>query len=160
MKHFTTSLSAAALVLTFGSSLAMAQSVTVKDPWIRGTVQGQSATGAFMELTGKSSARLVGADSPAAKTVEVHNMKMENGVMKMFPVEGIDVPAGKTVKLAPGGYHVMMMGLHKPLTEGQKVPLKLTFELANKQRETIDLRVEVRKVVARPKMEGKGHHGH
>lgn len=160
MKRFTTSLSAAALVLTFGSSLAMAQSVTVKDPWIRGTVQGQSATGAFMELTGKSSARLVGADSPAAKTVEVHNMKMENGVMKMFPVEGIDVPAGKTVKLAPGGYHVMMMGLHKPLTEGQKVPLKLTFELANKQRETIDLSVEVRKVVAKPKMEGKGHHGH
>ena len=160
MKRSTISLYAVFLALTFGSSLAMAQSVTVKDPWIRGTVQGQSATGAFMELTGKSSARLVGADSPAAKTVEVHNMKMENGVMRMFPVEGIDVPAGKTVKLAPGGYHVMMMGLHKPLTEGQKVPLKLTFELANKQRETIDLSVEVRKVVARPKMEGKGHHGH
>jgi copper(I)-binding protein len=160
MKRYAMSLSAAALVLTFGSTLAMAQSVTVKDPWIRGTVQGQSATGAFMELTGKSSARLVGADSPAAKTVEVHNMKMENGVMKMYPVEGIDVPAGKTVKLAPGGYHVMLMGLRKPLTEGQKVPLKLTFELANKQRETVDLNVEVRKVAAKPKMEGMGHHGH
>lgn len=159
MKYAAISLFAV-LFLAFGSGLAMAQSVAVKDAWIRGTVQGQSATGAFMELTGKSSARLVGADSPAAKTVEVHNMKIENGVMKMFPVDGIDVPAGKTVKLAPGGYHVMLMGLHKPLAEGQKVPLKLTFELANKKRETLDLNIEVRKVVAKPKMEGMGHHGH
>ena len=160
MNHSAISLSAAILALAFTSSLAMAQSVTVKDPWIRGTVQGQSATGAFMELTGKSSARLVGADSPAAKTVEVHNMKIENGVMRMLPVDGIDVPAGKTVKLVPGGYHVMMMGLHKPLVEGQKVPLKLTFELANKKRETLGLSVEVRSLAGKPKMEGMGHHGH
>jgi len=137
-----------------------AQEVSVKDPWIRGTVQGQSATGAFMELTGKSNARLVGAASPVAKIVEVHNMTVENGVMKMFPVEGVDLPAGKTVKLAPGGYHVMLMELQKPLNAGDKVPLKLTFELANKKRETVDLTVDVRDVKGGAKPESKGHHGH
>ena len=129
---------------------AHAQEVSVKDAWIRGTVQGQSATGAFMEITGKSNARLVGAASPAAKVVEVHNMKVENGVMKMFPVTGIDLPAGKPVKLAPGGYHVMLMDLQKPLNAGDRVPLKLTFELANKKRETVDLSVEVRDIKGQP----------
>ena len=139
----------------------LAQTVTVKDAWIRGTVQGQSATGAFMELTGKSSARLVGAASPAAKVVEVHNMTMEKGVMKMFAVDGLDLPAGKPVRLAPGGYHVMLMELVRPLSAGEQVPLRLTFELANRQREILDLQVEVRDLKgqsARPA--SGGHHGH
>ncbi len=129
---------------------AYAQSVVVKEAWIRGTVRGQNATGAFMELTGKSAVRLVGAESPAAKTVEVHSMRMEKGVMKMSPVKGIDVLAGKTVKLAPGGYHVMMMGLEKPLSTGERVPLTLTFELADKKRETVELSVEVRDIRGKP----------
>ena len=137
-----------------------AQEVSVKDAWIRGTVQGQNATGAFMELTGKSNARLVSAASPAAKTVEVHSMKVENGIMKMFPVDGVDLPAGKPVKLAPGGFHVMLLDLQKPLNAGDKVPLKLTFELANKKRETLDLNVEVRDLTGAAKTEQKGHHAH
>lgn len=140
----------AVFAFTAAITAAQAQEVSVKDPWIRGTVQGQSATGAFMELTGKSNARLVGAASPVAKTVEVHNMKIENGVMKMFPVEGIDLPAGKPVKLAPGGYHVMLMGLQQPLLAGDKVPLKLTFELASRKRETLELSVEVRDLKGQP----------
>ena len=154
----STVIAVAALFLQVG--LSHAQEVRVKDAWIRGTVQGQNATGAFMELTGKSNARLVGAASPVAKTVEVHNMTVENGVMKMFPVEGVDLPAGKTVKLAPGGYHVMLMDLQKPLNAGDKVPLKLTFELANKKRETVDLTIDVRDVKGSAKPESKGHHGH
>jgi copper(I)-binding protein len=129
---------------------AQAQSVSVKDAWIRGTVQGQTATGAFMELTGKSNARLIGVSTPLTKNAEVHNMKMENGVMKMFPVDGIDVPAGKTVRLASGGYHVMLLNLQKPLNAGDKVPLQLTFELADKKRETVDLSVEVRDITGQP----------
>ncbi|MBX9904654.1 MAG: copper chaperone PCu(A)C [Burkholderiales bacterium] len=133
---------------------AQAQNVTVKDAWIRGTVQGQTATGAFMELTAKTNARLIGVSTPLTKAAEVHNMKMENGVMKMFPVDGIDVPAGKTLRLASGGYHVMLMNLQKPLNPGDKVPLQLTFELAdkpeNKKRETVDLMVEVRDIKGRP----------
>lgn len=150
----------ACFALALLSAPLFAQEISVKDAWIRGTVQGQSATGAFMELTGKSNARLVGAASPAAKNVEVHNMTVENGVMKMFPVDGVDLPAGKPVKLAPGGYHVMLMELQKPLNAGDKVPLKLTFELANKKREIVDLNVEVRDIKGNAKADSKGHHGH
>lgn len=123
---------------------AQAQSVTVKDAWIRGTVPGQNATGAFMELTGKSNTRLIGVSTPLTANAEVHNMRMENGVMRMSPVNGIDIPAGKTVKMAPGGYHVMLMNLQKPLNAGDKVPLQLTFELADKKRETVSVSAEVR----------------
>lgn len=132
------------LLVLLCAAPVQAQQVTIKDAWIRGTVRGQSATGAFMEITGKSAVRLVSVSSPVAKIVEVHHMTMENGVMKMFPVAGVDVPAGKTVKLAPGGYHVMLMNLQKPLNAGDKVPLQLTFESAGKKRETMELSVEVR----------------
>src|SRR5215831_15997066 len=81
-----------------------AQTVEVKEAWIRGTVPGQKGTGAFMEITSKRPARLVAAASPAAAVVEVHGMKMEGGVMKMFAVNALDLPANQTVKLAPGGY--------------------------------------------------------
>jgi copper(I)-binding protein len=147
------SLAIIGLILSFVAP-ASALEVTVKDAWIRGTVPGQNATGAFMEITSRHPARLIGASTPAAGVVEIHNMKMENGVMRMFPVTGIDVPAGKHVKLAPGGYHVMMMSLRQPLTAGDKVPLTLTFESADKKRETIELSVEVRDITG-----GRGH-GH
>ncbi|MBX3662381.1 MAG: copper chaperone PCu(A)C [Burkholderiales bacterium] len=145
------------LFTLFCAGAAQAQTVTVRDAWIRGTVQGQSATGAFMELTAKAHARLVAASSPVAGVAEVHNMRMENGVMRMFPVAGIDIPAGRSVKLASGGYHVMLMQLQKPLNAGDKVPLSLTFELADKKRETVELSVEVRDVRGQPV---KSHHGH
>lgn len=125
---------------------ALAQSVEVKDAWVRGTVPAQKATGAFMEITAKTASRLVSAESTAAGTVEIHNMTMQNGVMKMFQVDGIDVPAGKTVKLAPGGYHVMFMGLKHQMKPGERVPLKLTFESADKKRESMELSVEVRNI--------------
>lgn len=142
------------VVATLITSAACAQSVEVKDAWIRGTVPAQRATGAFMELTGKNNARLVAVESPAAGVVEIHNMSMKDGVMRMFPVDGVDVPAGKTVKLAPGGYHVMLMALKQQMKAGDSVPLKLTFELADKKRETLDLAVEVRDI----KGERKGAH--
>jgi copper(I)-binding protein len=134
-----------AALLTF-AQIASAQSIEVKDAWVRGTVPAQKATGAFMEITGKRAVRLVGVASPVAGTIEIHNMSMQNGVMKMFPVEGIDVPMGKTVKLAPGGYHVMMMGLKQQMKPGERVPLDLLIELADKKRETVSLLVEVRDI--------------
>ena len=137
-----TIVSVAALLLAC-CGLACAQSVEVKDAWIRGTVPAQKATGAFMEITGKANVRLVSAESPVAGTVEIHSMSMKDGVMKMFPVDAVDVPAGKTVKLAPGGYHVMMMGLKQQMKPGERVPMKLTFELADKKRESVELSVEV-----------------
>jgi copper(I)-binding protein len=118
----------------------------VKSAWVRGTVPAQKATGAFMEISGNQAARLISAASPVANAVELHSMSMNNGVMKMSQVEGIDVPAGKTVKLAPGGYHIMFMGLRQQMKPGERVPLKLTFELADKKRESLELSVEVRDI--------------
>jgi copper(I)-binding protein len=130
---------------------AQAQPVEVKDAWIRGTVSGQKATGAFMSLTSRTPARLVAAASPAAGVVEIHNTRMEGGVMRMTAVGGVELPANRTVKLAPGGYHVMLMDLKRTLKAGERVPLKLTIETAGKKRETIELDVEVRHVTGEPK---------
>ena len=129
---------------------AQAQSIEVKDAWVRGTVPAQRGTGAFMEITTQHAVRLLSVDSPVAASVEIHNMTMTNGVMKMFQVDGVDIPAGKTVKLAPGGYHVMMMGLKQQMKTGERVPLKLTFELADKKRELVELSVEVRDISGKP----------
>jgi copper(I)-binding protein len=146
---------AIALLWTLGAGPVAAQSVEVKGAWVRGTVPGQKGTGAFMEITSKRTARLVAVASPAAGAVEIHNMKMEGSVMKMFAVNGVDLPANRTVKLAPGGYHVMMTDLKQTLKAGDRVPLKLTFEMADKTRETLDLNVEVRDVTGATK---HGHH--
>lgn len=130
---------------------AQAQPIEVKDAWIRGTVGGQKATGAFMSLTSRAPARLVAASSPAAGAVEIHSMKMDGGVMRMSAVDGVELPANQTVKLAPGGYHVMLMDLKRTLKTGERVPLRLTFELAGKKRETVEVEVEVRTVTGETK---------
>jgi len=145
MENISGLASSGALALLIACS-ACAQSVQVNDAWVRGTVPAQKATGAFMEISGNQAARLVSVESPVAAAVELHTMSMKDGVMKMTQVEGIDVPAGKTVKLAPGGYHVMFMGLKQQMKPGDRVPLKLTFELADKKRESLELAVEVRDI--------------
>jgi copper(I)-binding protein len=109
-------------------AVAAAAQVEVTDAWVRGTVAGQQSSGAFMKLTAPAGARLVAAASPVAKVVEIHEMKMQGGVMNMRAIDALDLPAGKPVTLAPGGYHVMLMGLAKPLAEGERVPLTLTVE--------------------------------
>ena len=132
--------------LLCASVVANAQSVEIKQAWIRGTVPAQKVTGAFMEITGKRAVRLLSANSLVAASVEIHNMTMQNGVMKMAPVDGIDVPAGKTIRLAPGGYHMMLMGLKQQMKPGEHVPMRLTFELADKRQESLDISVEVRDI--------------
>ena len=112
---------------------ALAQ-VTVGEPWVRATVAAQKATGAFMTLTSVQPTKLVGVSSPAAGTVEVHEMKMENDMMRMRQMPALDLPAGQAVKLAPGGYHLMLLDLKQPLKEGDKIPLTLEFEDAKKVR--------------------------
>ncbi len=84
-----------------------AQGITVKDAWVRTSVPGQMATGAFMKITARENSKLVALSSPVAGVVEVHEMKIDDGIMKMRAVAGgLDLPAGKTVELKPGGYHV------------------------------------------------------
>lgn len=124
------------------STLAHAE-VTVKDAWVRGTVPAQTATGAFMTITSTTDAKLVSASSPAAKMVEIHESMTMGGVAHMHEVEAVPLPAGKPVQLRPGGHHVMLMGLLKPLKAGDIVPITLTIEEKGK-RSRLEVKAQVR----------------
>lgn len=102
----------------------------VQDPWVRATVAGQMATGAFMELRSAQPLKVLSVSSPAAAVAEIHEMKMADGVMRMRAVDALALPAGQVVALAPGGYHIMLMGLARPLVKGEMIELTLTFEKA------------------------------
>ncbi|MBL8477406.1 MAG: copper chaperone PCu(A)C [Methyloversatilis sp.] len=129
--------------------------ITVKDPWVRATVPQQKATGAFMQITAPKAARLVEARSPVAGVTEIHEMTMDNDIMRMRAVPGIDLPAGKAVELKPGGYHVMLMDLKAPITEGQDVPVTLVIEGADKKRETVVIKATARALGASGAMDHK-----
>lgn len=132
-------------VLVFSLAAAAAQAqVQVKEPWVRATVPGQKATGAFMQLTAPTGARLVEVKSPAAGVVEIHEMAMVDNVMKMRAVAGIELPAGKAVELRPGGYHVMLMELKSAVKAGDSVPLTLVFEGKDKKRDSVEVKATVR----------------
>ena len=108
---------------------AFAQNVTISNPWVRATVQGQKATGAFMTVSSKENAKLVAASSPIASVVEIHEMKVDKDVMKMAALpNGLDLPAGQAVELKPGGFHIMLMDLKMPLSKDTTVPITLTFQ--------------------------------
>ncbi len=119
------------------------QPIQVQDAWVRATVPGQKGSGAFMKVTAKTATRLVGVSSPVAGVAEVHEMKMEGDVMKMRPVAGVDLPAGKTVELRPGAYHVMLMDLKQALAPGSTVPLTLLFKDAKGLESRVELKVPV-----------------
>ena len=123
---------------------AFAQSINVKDAWARASVPGQMGTGAFMKITAKEGSRLVGASSPVAGVTEVHEMKMDGNVMKMRAVEGgLELPAGKTVELKPGGFHVMLMDLKAALPKDSTIPLTLVFKDAKGVESKLELKVPV-----------------
>ena len=124
---------------------ALAQ-VQVKDPWVRATVPLQKTSGAFMQLSSSSDVRLVAAHTPVAGVVELHEMKMEGDVMKMGPVSGIDIPAGQSVELKPGGYHIMLIDLKRQLKEGESVPITLVVEGKDRKRHTVHVKAPVRPV--------------
>ena len=102
--------------------------VDVTDAWARATGKGQKATGVFMNLTAKKATRLVGVKSELTPVAQVHEMKMDKDVMKMQSIKALDLPAGQTVSLKPGSYHVMLMDLKAPVAEGSHVVVTLMFE--------------------------------
>lgn len=132
-----------ALTLAALAGAAHAQ-VEVQDAWIRGMVAPQDTTGAFMRIISKSDARLVGIRTPAAGMADIHQTTMQGGVMRMRPVKAIELPAGKPVELKPGGYHVMLMHVARPLKEGERVPLTLIVETAAGKRESVTVQVPVK----------------
>jgi copper(I)-binding protein len=124
-------------------TLAMAQ-VSVSDPWIRATVPQQKVAGAFMQLRSAKAVKLVGVKSPVAGRVELHQMAMEGQTMRMRAVEAIELPAGQTVNLASGGYHVMLFDLQRQLKDGEQVPLTLVVLDGAGKRENVAVSVPVR----------------
>lgn len=134
----------AAVLLASAATLpAWAANVSVTDAWARATMPGQKVSGAYMQIRSDADARLVGVSSPAVPRVEVHEMKMDGDVMRMREVKAIELPKGKTVSLEPGGYHIMLMNLTKPIAAGEIIPLVLTVESGGTQ-QTIDVKAEAR----------------
>lgn len=140
--------------------LAAAQ-VSVTAPWVRGTVAPQKSTGAFMRLKSTSDAALVGAASPAAKQVEIHEMAMVNNVMRMRPIAELALPAGKEVELKPGGYHVMLMGIERQFKKGDVIPITLSIRGNDGKVQTVEVKAEVRELTSvgtpKPPMEAGRH---
>ena len=149
MKHKALNKAFVALAAFAGlaCNIVHAQSVEVKDGWVRSTVAGQTGTGAFMKITAKEGARLVGISSPLAGIAEVHEMKMvkeqSQDIMQMRALPELDLPAGKTVELKSGGYHVMLMDLKQPLAQGSKVPVTLRFKNAKGTESKLELTLPV-----------------
>jgi copper(I)-binding protein len=126
-----------------------AQGVSVTQAWVRATVPGQKATGAFMHIAATQGAlRLVGVRTGVAAAAQIHQMSMQDGVMHMHQIQGVDVPAGQSVDLAPGGLHVMLLNLKQPVLPKQTVPMTLVFENAQQQRFEYALQVPVRPLSA------------
>src|SRR6202142_4492946 len=126
---------------------AFAQQVKAGDlvldhAWARATPGGAKVGGGYLTIDNKGTApdKLIGGSSPAAGKIEVHEMSVNNGVMIMRPVTGgLSIPPGQSLTLAPGGYHLMLMGLTAPLKKGDKVPVTLNFEKAGKVDVTLDV---------------------
>jgi len=131
----------------------------VKNAWVRATVQGQKATGAFMQITAPAASTLISVSTPVAGVAEVHEMKMDGDVMRMRPLaKGLELPAGKAVQLQPGGYHLMLMDLKLPLQKDTTIPVTLTLQDNTGVQSSQELRVPV--LTAAPKGQVEHQHSH
>jgi copper(I)-binding protein len=129
-----------AVVLALSGGAAAAEtytigSIEVGNPWARATPKGASVAGAYMTITNKGAEadRLMGVSSPIANQSQVHQMAMDNGVMSMRPVQGgLEIKPGQTVELKPQSFHLMLMGLKQPLSQGERMKVTLEFAKAGK----------------------------
>ena len=127
--------------------------VTATDAWCRPSPNGAKAGGCYVTLTAATDDRLTGGSTPRAASLQVHEMKTENGMMKMAELTaGLPLPAGQAVALAPGGNHLMLIGLTAPLVAGETVPL--TFQFASAPAITVQAQVR------QPAMDGMDHGAH
>ncbi len=132
-------------------AFALDASAEVKagDAWVRATVPSQKSTGAYVTLTSSEDAKVVGVRSSAAAAVELHMSSMDGGVMQMRALDAIALPAGKAVELKPGGTHVMLMGLAKPVAVGDSFPLVFIIEDKRGKRSLLEVRAAVRPIGSR-----------
>lgn len=140
-KHLISATALALVTLAATANEFKAGPITVDHPYARATAAGQPTGGGFMKLVnGGTADRLVSVSAAVSKSVELHMMKMEGDVMQMRQVDAIELQAGKTVELKPGGYHVMFIGLKAPLKAGDTFAMKLKFEKAGEV--TVNVKVE------------------
>jgi copper(I)-binding protein len=104
------------------------EAVKVTNAWVRAPVPGQPTAAAYLDITSDRNVAVVAAGSPAAGRVEMHSMTMDGGIMRMRALPRIELPAGKTVKLTPGGTHLMMLDLKRSMKTGDTVPLVLSLQ--------------------------------
>jgi len=147
LRSVARAIAAVAMLGCFLGAPARAEEVRAGDlvitqAWSRATPGGAKLGGGYLTIENKGSApdRLIGGSADVAGKVEVHEMTMKDGVMIMRPLEkGLTIEPGKTVKLAPGGYHLMMFDLKSPLKQGEKLPVTLEFEKAGKVQVSFDV---------------------
>ena len=122
-----------AVVAASSSSVWAQAPVHVEQAWARASVAGQTSSGGFLQITAQAPMRLVGASTPAAQHSELHEMHVEDDVMRMRPVDSLELPAGQAVALKPGGHHLMFMQLLEPLQEGNTISVTLKLQDAQGQ---------------------------
>ncbi len=105
-----------------------AEAPQISDVWIKATIPGSNVSAAYLRIKSAKTVKLVKAETAVANIAELHSMNMKDGVMEMKAESSFNVPAGKTIELKPGGMHIMLMQVAKPIKAGDKVPLKLTFD--------------------------------
>ncbi len=105
-----------------------AEAPQISDVWIKATIPGSNVSAAYLRIKSAKTVKLVKAETAVANIAELHSMNMKDGVMEMKAELAFNVPAGKTIELKPGGMHIMLMQVAKPIKAGDKVPLKLTFD--------------------------------
>ncbi|MGL4573778.1 MAG: copper chaperone PCu(A)C [Burkholderiaceae bacterium] len=144
LKWIKVSAAAALLAASLGANAkdAMVGDIHIGKPWARATAPTAQVGGGFMSLMnhGKAGDALIAAKANVSEKVELHTHSMEGGVMKMREVPRIDIPAGKTVELKPGSFHIMFINLKAPLKQGEKIPLTLVFEKAGEVK--VDMQVD------------------
>ena len=135
------------------STQVYAGDVQIKEAWARATAPGQVNGSVGVVITSKKDARLIAVKSAVAERAEIHTMTMDNGVMQMRQLDYLELPANQPVTLGPGGNHLMLFGLKRPLKEGSTLPLTLTVQYADKKTEKISTKAQVRSLT-------ESHHQH
>jgi copper(I)-binding protein len=134
----------AGLLAMLAATPVLAEEVKVSDAWSRATAPGQDSAMVQLVITSKKAGALIAGASKIAQTVEIHTMVMEGNVMKMRQVDAVELPAGKAVDLGAAGYHLMLIGLKKPLKEGAETEVVLTVRLADGKEEKVKVKAEIK----------------
>ncbi len=140
--------------LVFALSASAGEALAVREARVLATVPGQGVAAAYMTLESPLAARIVAAESDVAASVQIHAMSMDGGIMRMRRMDGLDLPAGRAVRLAPGAVHLMLVGLSKPLQPGDAVAIRFTVRERGGASRVVRVTAPV---VARGRGAGGGH---